>query len=374
MRASATKGLILLGSVVCSPGIALGDDDVRLADCGAAGASIQREVDRRPADRPITVVIRGACAQDVNIKRDDVTLDGEGSGKVNGTINILGARRVLIRGLTVSSPGGAGIFGTDNAAFTVEHSTLEGNGTEGITVRNGAHATIRHSILSNNGLAGLPDTGRGINATHGGAVNAHNNTIVNNRSDGVGLFNNAYARLVENTIQANGRVAAGEAGVQVNRSRVRAHGNVITNNTGFAAVSVVNHGDYRTGSGLNAVDFPNNEFPFERIEHPVDAGRLALDINGASYGDFRQVHIVGSISVGFQSVLQVRGDDVGPDPDRECSTIVVPGAGTPGGGSFQVSGRNGLVRLRFVNVTPPVVTFGSGSNAQLDGATVCAAP
>jgi hypothetical protein len=368
LRSSST---VLVGSfMLLSAAVALGDDTT-VVDC-SRGDSIQQALGKQHPGRPLTVLIRGACTEEVTVKQDDVTLVGEG-GTVNGTINIPGARRAVIRNLTVSSPTGPGISGTDNAAFTVEDSTLERNGTEGITVRNGAHATIRRNVIRDNGEAQRPDTGRGINVTHSGAVNAHNNEIVNNRSDGVGIFNDSYARLVENTIEGNGRLSAGESGVQVNRSRVRAFANTIINNTGISAITVANQGHYRTGTGLNTADFPDNEFPaFERIEHPVDGGRLAIDISNASYGDFRQVHIIGSVSVGPQAMLQVRGDDVGPN--RQCSTIIVPGAGTPGGGSFQVSGRNGLVRLRFVNVTPPVVTFGSGPNAQLDGATVCAAP
>jgi hypothetical protein len=168
---------------------------------------------------------------------------------------------------------------------------------------------------------------------------------------------------VQNTIEGNGRIAAEEAGVQVNRSVVRAHGNIIRNNTGRSAVNAVNFGEYRTGSGLNAADFPDNEFAFEIIEHPVGPGLLAIDVNNMSYGDFRQVHVVGSVSVGPQSMLHVRGDDI--LPTQVCSTVTVPP-----GGFFQVSGRNGLLRIRFTNVTPPAVAVG-GPNGQVDGPLTC---
>lgn len=365
MAAPATTRLaFVFGFLACSPGIALGDSDTRTVDC--ARGDIQRELAKKNPDRPLTVVVSGICAGDVSIMRDDVTLLGDG-GTVLGTINIVGAQRVLIKALTVSSPAGAGVAATQNASFTVEDSTLERNGTEAIAVSRGAHGTIRRNLLANNGQAGVPDTGRGIDVRHGGAVDASNNTIVSNRSDGVGVFNGSYARLVQNTIEGNGRLSAGESGIQVNRSRVRSNGNVIRNNTGISAVAVVNHSTYRTGTGLNAVDFPDNEFAFERIEHAVGGGRLAIDVNNASYGDFRQVHVVGSVAVGRQSMLQVRGDDV--TPNLQCSTITVP----PGGGPIQVSGRNGLLRLQFVNVTPPVFSIGT-PNGQLDGSPVCVVP
>jgi hypothetical protein len=368
MTTNAAQRLSFALSVLVagSPEFVLGDDGItRLVDC-TRGQSIQKQIDKRNPDRTLTLVIRGTCTEDVTIDRDDLVLVGETGASVNGTISIPGSRRVAIRTLTVSSPSGPGIFGTDNAGFTVEDSSIVRNATEGVSVRNGAHANLRRNRLAENGLAAGPDSGRGIYANHNGSVDASNNTIVGNRSDGVGIFNGSYARLTENTIEGNGRLGAEEAGVQVNRARVRAHGNIIRNNTGRSAVNAVNFAEYRTGSGLNAADFPDNEFPFERIEHPVGPGLLAIDINQFSYGDFRQVHIVGSISVGPQSMLHLRGDDLGPN--LTCSS-----ANTTGG-SFSVSGRNGLARLRFTNVTPPVVTFTSGTNGQVDGVLTCAAP
>ena len=352
--------LVLLFASV--PAIALADRDSVIVDC-ARGRSIQDALGKKNPDRPLEVVIRGACSGNVTVTRDDVTLLGEG-GTVNGTISIAGARRVLIRTLTVSSPDGPGIFGIGNAAFTVEDSVLERNGTDGVVASNGAHATLKRNRIADNGRAGMPDTGRGIHATHAGSVDAEDNTIVDNRSDGVGLYNDSYARLVRNTIENNGRAAAGDAGVQLGRSRARAGGNIIRNNSGAAAISIGNHSDYRTGTGLNAVNFPDNEFPFDIIEHRVGPGLIAIDLSNASFGDFRQVDIVGGISVGPMSMLQVRGDNVAPN--QRCSTISLPA-----GGVINVSGRNGFLRLVFTNVTPPAVNV-FGPNGQFEGGTLCA--
>lgn len=329
--------------LACASGVALADNATRLVDC-IAGQSIQNAIDKRNPDRSLTLVIRGTCTENVMIDRDDLALVGEAGARVTGTITIAGSRRVAIRTLIVSNPAGAGIVGTDNAAFTVEESTVERNGTDGIVVRNGAQATLNRNRILENGQANEPDTGRGIHANHGGLVNAHDNRILNNRSDGIGINNNSYGRLTLNTIEGNGRVAAGEAGVQVTRGRVRAGGNTIRHNTGLTAVIVSNHADYRTGSFLSSVDFPDNEFPFDLIEHAVDSGRLAVDVSNASYGDFRQADITGSISVGALSMMQVRGDDIAPS--LRCATITVPL-----GGSIGVNGR-GLLRLRFTRVTP----------------------
>ncbi len=345
--------------VACSPGIAIGGDLLQV-DC-SLGESIAQALGKKKADRPLTIVVRGTCTEGVAITGDDVALIGEG-GKVMGPIAIRGARRVLIRSLTVTNAGGDGIFISDNAAAIVEDSTVEFNGEEGVHVRNGGQVALRRNILRNNGVAGAPDTGRGVQVTHNGSADVENNTITNNRSDGVGVYNGGYARLVANTIEGNGRFAAGEAGVQVNRARVRGHANIIRNNTGIAAVTVANNADYRTGTGLNTADFPDNQFvQWEQIQHAIGSG-LAIDIGNASYGDFRQVDIVGSINVGPMSMLQIRGDDFGPN--LKCSTVNTTG------GFFNVSGRNGLARLRATNVTGPAVGV-QLPNGQLDGPLSC---
>jgi parallel beta-helix repeat protein len=338
-------GALFLGS----PGIAVADD-VKLIDC--AGASLAREVVLPPGDRPITIIIRGTCAHDVMVKRDDVTLVGEvPTATVAGTITILGARRVLIRGLRVSGSPGVGILGTDNASFAVEDSSVEGNGLDGIVVRNGAHAKITGSTIAGNGVAQPKDAGRGIHVVHSASAEVRNNTVSDNRSDGVGVYNNSYVLLIQNTIERNGREEAGEAGVVASRARIRAHGNTIRNNTGFAAIDVLQGGFYRTGTGVG-VDFPDNEFPFEQIEHRVGPGLWAIEVTNSSYGDFRQVHIKGSVIAGDHTMVQIRGDQAGID--QPCSTV------DTAGGSFIVSGNFGLLRLRQVRVTtdPSGITGG----------------
>jgi hypothetical protein len=368
MTATTKGGIFLLACVsLCTSSAVLannGGTDTRVIHCDR-GQSIQRQIDRRNPDRNLTLIIRGTCTENVTIDRDDLTLVGE-SGTVVGTISIPGSRRVVIRTLTVTGPG-EGVVATENASVTIEDSFLDGNELDGAVVRNGANAFIRRTSLSNNGhLATVPDRGRGLDVRHGGTADARNSTVLNNRSDGIGVYNNSYARLVANTIEGNGRTAANESGIQVSRSRVRADANIIRNNTGISALQVVNDGNYRTGSSLNTADFPDGEFPFEIIEHPVGVvdgvARLALDVANGSNGDFRQVHIRGSIQVGRQSMVQIRGDDLGPN--RTCSTVDYTG------GFFQVTGRNGYLRLVFTNVTPPAVAVGT-PNGQFEGTPVC---
>ncbi len=342
--------------------IAGADDKVRTVevDC-TKGKTIAKALERGNEDKPLVVIVQGICNENVVIDRDDVTIvaDAEG-GTVSGTITILGARRVVIKGLTVTGSG-AGVVGTDNAAFTVEDSVLDRNDTDGIVVNNGAHATITRNTITNNGQASLPDSGRGIYVNDGGTAEITKNTIEDNRSDGVGVYNGAYARVEQNVVQRNGRpLPFGEAGIQLNRARVRTNGNIIKDN-GYAAVEVYNSSDYRTGSALDP-QIPDNLVSFEQIEG-VGIGKVAVDLGQASFVDLRQVNVKGSVLIGDHSMLQVRGDNFGPN--LQCSTI------DTAGGVFRVVGFNGLARLRTVNITPPGSVVVLGPNGQIDGGIAC---
>ena len=122
---AAKRLMSLLGSVmVCVPGVSFADNDTRIVDC-TRGQSIQKAIDKRNPERSLTLMIRGTCNENVTVDRDDLALVGEAGATVNGTITIPGSRRVLIRSLKVSSPTGAGVEGTDNAAFTIDDSFLE---------------------------------------------------------------------------------------------------------------------------------------------------------------------------------------------------------------------------------------------------------
>lgn len=324
-----------------------GGDQAVIVDCITASIN-DVLVNASPAGR-LTIIVEGSCTEDVTITRDDVTLQG-GSGTVDGQITINGARRVFIKNLTVTGSG-AGISGIENASFTVENSTIDRNGAAGIEVLEGAHADINNNTITNNGQANLPDSGRGVIVNNAGSATIAANTIQGNRSDGVGVFNGAFARVQDNTIEGNGRPQVFEAGIQVSRAVVRANRNIITNN-GYAAIEVFNDGSYRTGTFLNAFDTQDNIGPFEVIEG-VGPGKVALDIGQASYVDLRQVHVKGTVFVGRQSMLQVRGDNV--LPNQTCSTIE---------GALSVFGFNSGARLRTTNVTGP--TFGL-----IDGPTTC---
>lgn len=301
--------------------------------------SIQGAIDSAPSGKSLTLNVVFHCEENVTITRDDVAIVGGPSGAISGTVNVVGAHRIVIRDMTLTGPG-AGLVVTDGGTATVEDSRLETNGTAGVIVTNRAHAGIFRNVIRSNGQERLPSSGRGVLVNDGGSAEIVENIVEDNRSDGIGVFDDAYARITGNLIQRNGRPApVFDAGVQVGRARVRANGNVYRDNP-YAAIEVFNDGSYRTGTFLNSEDAPDNAFPFEEIN--AAAGGVAADIGQASYLDLRQVIVRGTIFVGRQSMLQVRGDNV--DPDVRCSEV----------DEVSVFGFNSGARLQFTKANGPL--------------------
>ena len=206
--------------------------------------------------------ISGVCMENVEIRTDDLTLEG---GTVEGTITILSQRAVL-DGMTVTGPGD-GVVGRDNASFTVQNSTIEENDGIGILATAGASAVIR------------------------------DNDITDNDSDGIGVFDNAFASVTDNVIQGNGDPANFEAGIELSRARVVSSGNTIENN-GWAGVSAFNASSYRNQSSATDI-----------IEQVV-ANTFAVAAGNHSSVDFRGADIEGDIDIGRNSTLQLRSSSL----------------------------------------------------------------
>ncbi len=322
------------------------------------GGSIQTALNSLPpAVKSATIFINGTCAENVRVISDNVKFFGGAAGTVSGTITVDGARRVVFQNLTITGPG-HGIVGTSNAALEVTNSRVSGNDEDGIVLTDGANGEITKSLISNNGQAKLNfeqgGPGVGIQVENNASAVIKQNKILDNRSDGVGVSDGAFALVEENTIMRNGRASAFEAGVDVYRGRVRANGNVYANNP-YAAIEVGNFGEYRTGSFLNSSDALDSPFPFEQINRGT--GQVAVDLYNKGYMDLRQVNIRGDVLVGHHTMLQLRGDDVGPN--TRCSTI---------DGNVDVYGTFAVVRFRHTHVNGSVDL---APDARLVGEPVC---
>ena len=70
-------------------------------DCDA-GQSIQAAVNKANPSAPLTLVVSGTCEENVLIRRNDVTIDGNNDGAVSGAIEVSEGSRVTIRNLSIS--------------------------------------------------------------------------------------------------------------------------------------------------------------------------------------------------------------------------------------------------------------------------------
>jgi parallel beta-helix repeat protein len=291
-------------------------------DC-AKGESMGDALER-PAifERRIVVTVKGTCAENVVIERDDVTLlaDAAGGGidatdATRPAILVNGARRARIEGLSirgglygvrVTGSGAArivdvrvreaaedGIRVDGSSSAEIDDSTVESNAQAGITVR--ASATVRGSTVRNNGLSGVTAHRGGyvfLGGTQGTAI-CCGNLIENNGFDGVTVADTAGAILFGNTIRGNGRGGGGRFGVLiVDGASVRLMGdNRIEDNGGVQGPQPSGGGVFVRGSFLRVGfgDLPltpaanhvtGNTFGIQAVENGVLDVRANLNVSG----------------------------------------------------------------------------------------------
>jgi parallel beta-helix repeat protein len=224
--------------------------------------ALQRAIDRATPGQ--TILVTGTCNENVSIPKgkDLITLDGGGSGVVNGpditvnTIQIRGPNGVTLTGLTVSG-GRVGIDVSRGATALIDGNTIEGTARNGITLGAFASANIVNNTIQNNASAGILVTGNAFGfigfATADDAV-ASPNVIRNNGTHGISVTLSSSARIAGNTIGNNARHGinverASQATVSDNTIDANGqHGILVTEN------SHVNLGS-DTGTGL--FDTPN---------------------------------------------------------------------------------------------------------------------
>ncbi len=282
---NVTQGLLVAGSLLLAIGLLTGTAQARFlfnstitVKC-AKGETITRALTRglwaQLRGRPLTIIVRGTCHENVTIKQDDVTLLGDpddggtviASDPALDTISIQGAKRVVINNLTVQGSNTNGIHGSQGASFTVENNSIIRENRDGIRVSRGSRATIEGSIVGTieegtavvgnrrdgvlivGGTAFVVDSwiqsnGRvGINVVNGGSVIVENNDIKFNGlsippappASGVAIREATGRLRGGNTIQGNGA-----AGVVVAQGSLTISGDTIESNT-FDGISASNN-------------------------------------------------------------------------------------------------------------------------------------
>ena len=159
----------------------------------AKGESIGDALER-PAifERRIVVSVKGSCAENLVIERDDVTLraDGPGAGidapdATRPAILVNGARRARIEGLSIRG-GQYGVRVTGAGAARVTRVTVREAAEDGIRVDQSSNGEIDDSIVENNAEAGI---------TSRATVTVRGSTVRNNGFSGVTAHRGGFAFL-----------------------------------------------------------------------------------------------------------------------------------------------------------------------------------
>ncbi len=315
---------VCLSALTASPAAFAAPPDKTINVNCDVGRQVADALDRNvPAGRSLIIIVRGTCAENVTIERDNVVLRADPSG---GTISapdagrpailVDGARRVAIEGLVVQG-GRDGVTYSGGATGNIRVVTVRNAVRDGSRVERGSNVAVDASLFESNGRAGVSvdaahatitaSTSRG-NSYYGvfllmgasAVLGAHNdagdvccgNTIVNNRSDGVLVTQEAVADLFGNDISNNGAA--------VNRFGVLAStggtvwlrgGNVVSHNGGAAGGggAYVRGGILRAGGGDVPLNPPTND---------VTANRSGILTGESAFVELKDANVSGNTFTG----------------------------------------------------------------------------
>ncbi len=122
------------------------------------------------------------------------------SGGTNVNVAVVIDGGGVLRGLTVTNPGGVGVL-VDNDTVTIEFNTVTGNGGDGLRHYVAGTSTIQNNTITSN-------TGNGIVTFDAAAPVIRQNNISSNTVDGVQANGSSNPNLENggNTLQGNGGV------------------------------------------------------------------------------------------------------------------------------------------------------------------------
>jgi len=222
MSRSVTQGFLVAGSLLLAIGLlsgtVLADDDdddndkdkVKIVKCDK-GKTIAKALKKGNKRKPLVIIVRGTCKENVLITRDDVTLRGDKDvgGTVEAanpdvdTILIRGARRVVIDYLTVSG-GRNGVNGVGGADFTIQDSIIQENIGDGVRVAGSSAVIINNKILDNGeeGVNVVDSANARIGLTRENESGP--NTIAGNAQEGIQISNSSAGIMFGNDVTENG--------------------------------------------------------------------------------------------------------------------------------------------------------------------------
>jgi len=203
------------------------------------------------------LLVSGTCNGDVDItgRSDGITLDGQGTATINGTVRIE-AKGVTIKGFTITG-GSDAIIITRGATVLVDNNNLQNADGRGISVSQHSFARIINNTIQNNTREGIrirENSSARIGFLFGSDTTARPNNIQNNGRDGIRVERSSNARIVGNNISNNG-----DDGIEV---RQGSHANISDNdidNNNDEGIAVNQSSGVNLGSdtGDSIFDRPN---------------------------------------------------------------------------------------------------------------------
>jgi hypothetical protein len=191
-------------------------------DC-AKGQTISAALDNGDARKPMVLIVKGTCNENITIVRDDVSLKGDAGATINASsasnaISVNGAHRILIDRLSVrgGNPRGISLVGGSNIDIT--NSDVQSAANHGINVQGTQAVNIINSSVQYSGRSGIgitqgsvvisnsqvsSNSGDGVRVTQA-AAQISNSTIASNAGNGVAALIGSSLSLVSTSMTGNG--------------------------------------------------------------------------------------------------------------------------------------------------------------------------
>lgn len=255
--AAAAAAIFLCGSTLSAPAPL---SQIFTVDC-AKGQTISAALERGDERKPLVLIIRGTCNENVTINRDDVTLKGDPNygATVNGssaadTIAVRASRvlidRIAIRG---GNPNGIALIGGSNIDIT--NSDVQSASWHGVFLTGTSAVNVVNCVVQNNARSGIGlsdasvaiadsqishNSGSGVRAVRHSSVTVTASTISSNALFGIQL-QTSEALISNTTIAENGTNTGlpetSRGGVGASASNLQINGSNIANNSAAGVVA-----------------------------------------------------------------------------------------------------------------------------------------
>jgi hypothetical protein len=197
------------------------------------------------ADPGDTIRVTGLCTEQVVIKTDRVTLDGQGTaivsgegggaGDFNAVLTVDGARGVIIKGLTVRNSLANGILALRGASLSVQQTHVRDNALTGISIGGSSTADLTDVQVQG--------SSPGLDAYTGSTVILHGSIgFTQNAGNGVEINGLAIVEIRGATVSASDN---GGVGILVGSGQLAIFGfpsafasSLTASNNGFAGIVV----------------------------------------------------------------------------------------------------------------------------------------